>query len=216
MNVDRESEMNLSRKELRLLLFHEFRFGRKASEVARNICSTMDELKLSVRTVQHGLRLVASNSMIHDTGRSLKMDVDVLKQLIKEDSRRTRRCLAERLGCSHTTVETHLSELGKTWKYRVLISHELSLHLFQLRLDTCMALMTSHRNYQYFHNLITGDEKCAICQPHEEASMGGNWIDRYSNAQKQPSSQKDYIKCLLRCKGNYPLGTSPEWVQHHC
>ena len=87
------------------------------------------------------------------------MDVDVLKQLIEEDPRLTTLCLAERLECSHTTVETHLSELGKTWKYGVWIPHELSPPQLQLRVDTCMALVTSHRNYQWLHNLITGDEK---------------------------------------------------------
>ena len=53
MDVDRESEMNLSRKELQVLLLHEFRLGRKATEAARNICSTMGEDTLSIRTAQH-------------------------------------------------------------------------------------------------------------------------------------------------------------------
>ena len=94
------------------------------------------------------------------------MDVDVLKQLIEEDPRLTRRCLAERLECFHTTVKTHLSDLGKTWKYGVWIPHELSLYQLQLRVDTCMALMTSHRNYQWLHNLITGDEKWVLYVNH--------------------------------------------------
>jgi predicted transcriptional regulator len=41
------------------------------------------------------------------------MDMDVLKQLIEEDPSLTTWRLAGRLGCSHTTVETHLGELGK-------------------------------------------------------------------------------------------------------
>ena len=103
------------------------------------------------------------------------VDVDVLKQLIEAYPRLTTRCLAERFGCSHTTMETHLSELGKTWKYGVWIPHELSLHQLQLRVDTGLALMTSHRNYQWLHNLITGDEKLGVvCQPHEEVSMARN------------------------------------------
>ncbi len=90
------------------------------------------------------------------------MDIDVLKQLIEEDPRLTTLYLAERLGCSHTTVETHLAELGKTWKYGVWIPHDLSLHQLQHRVDTCMQLMTSHRNYQWLRNLITGDEKWVL------------------------------------------------------
>ena len=85
-----------------------------------------------------GLKVITSNSMIYDTGRLVEMDVDVLKQLIEEALTLTTRCLAERFGCSYTTVETYLSELVKTWKYGVWIPHELSPHQLQLRMDTCM------------------------------------------------------------------------------
>ena len=53
IDVDRESEVNLSCKELLVLLLHEFRSGLKATEVARNICSTMGEDTLSIRKPQH-------------------------------------------------------------------------------------------------------------------------------------------------------------------
>ena len=123
----------------------------------------MDEDTLSLRTAQHCFNLFNScNFELNDSrhsGRPLEMDVDVLKQLIEEDPRLTTHCLAERLSCSHTTVGTHLSELGKTWKYGVWMSHKLSPHQLLLRVNTCMALMTSHRNYQWLHNLIVGDEK---------------------------------------------------------
>lgn len=152
MEVDVETETNLSRKELRVLLLHEFRLGRKATEAARNICSTMGKDTFSIRTAQHWFnRFKCGNFDLNDSrhsGRPLEIDVDVLKKLIEEDPRLTTRCLAEQLGCSHTTIETHLSELGKTWKYGVWIPHELSPHQLQLRVDACMDLMTSHRNHQ--------------------------------------------------------------------
>ena len=43
---------------------------------------------------------------------------------------------------------------------------------YRITIDTWLALMTYHRNYQWLHSLITDDEKC------EEASMTGN---RYRN-----------------------------------
>ena len=85
--------------------------------------------------------------------------MSLLKQLIKEDPRLTTRCLAKQLGYSHIGVETHLHELGKTWKYAVWITHELSPRQLQHKVDTCMELSTSHLNYQSLRNLITGDEK---------------------------------------------------------
>ena len=97
MDVDRESEMNLSRKELQVLLLHGDRLGRKAAEAATNICSTMAEDTLSVRTAQHWFnRFKSGNFELNDSrhdGRPLEEDVNVLKQLIQEDPRPTTRCL---------------------------------------------------------------------------------------------------------------------------
>ena len=39
MNADHELEMNLSRREIRVLLLHEYRLGHKATEAANNIGS---------------------------------------------------------------------------------------------------------------------------------------------------------------------------------
>ena len=81
------------------------------------------------------------------SGRPIEVDLDRLKQLIEDDHRLTARCLAEQLGCSHTTVETYLNELGKTWKCQVWIPYELSAYRLQHRSAVCMDLLTSYRNY---------------------------------------------------------------------
>ena len=163
MDADHELKMNLSRREIRVLLLHEFGLGHKAKEAINNICNTMGENVLSIRTVQHWFNRFRNYNLEHDDlsrpGRSLEVDVDHLKQLIEQDPRLTSRCLAEQLGCSHTAVEKHLNELGKTWRYGVWIPHQLSLHQLQYRVDACMDLMTSHRNCQWLRNLITGDER---------------------------------------------------------
>ena len=123
MDAHHELEMNLSRREIRLLLLHEFRLGHKATEVGNRICSTMGEDVLSIRTAQHWFNRFKNGNLELDdlprSGRPLEVDVDTLKQLIEQDPRLTSRCLAEQLGCSHTTVEKHLNELGKTWRYGV-------------------------------------------------------------------------------------------------
>ena len=73
---------------------------------------------LSIRTAQHWFnQLKNSNFKLDDlprSGRSLEVDMDVLKQLIEEDPRLTTRFLAEWLECTHTAVEKYLSELAKT------------------------------------------------------------------------------------------------------
>ena len=47
------------------------------------------------------------------SGRPLKLDVDLLNQLIEKDPRLSLRCLAQQLECSYTAMGKHLSELGK-------------------------------------------------------------------------------------------------------
>jgi len=166
-NVDLELKTKISHRELRVLLLHEFRLGRKATEAASNICGTMGKDVLSIGTAKHWFnRFKNGNFELDDlshTKRPLLMDMKVLKQLIEEDPKLTTRCLAERLGYSHITVETHRHESGKTWKYGVWIPHEFSPHQLQHRIDACMELMTSQRNYKWLRNLITGDEKWVLC-----------------------------------------------------
>ena len=120
MDSDRELEINLSCKEIRVLLLHEFRLGHKATEAANSICSTMGDNVLSTRTAQHWFNRFKNGNLELDdlprSGRPVEVDVDLLKQLIEQDPRLTLRCLAEELVCSYVTVEKHLNELGKTWK----------------------------------------------------------------------------------------------------
>ena len=107
MEVDLELEMKLSRRELRLLLLHEFRLGRKATEATSNTCGTMGKAVLTIRTAQHWFHRFKNGNFEFDdlphSGRLLQVDMDLLKELIEQDPRLTTRCLAERLGCSHIT-----------------------------------------------------------------------------------------------------------------
>lgn len=172
MDIDVPSELNIkiSRRDLRVLLLHEFRLGSNATEATSKICRTMGSDLLSIRTAQHWFNRFKNDNFELDnrprSGRPLEVNLDNLKELIEQDPRLTTRCLAEHLGCSHTTVETHLKELGKTWKYGVWIPHELSKFQLQYRVDTCMQLMTWHRTFEWLRNLVTGDEKWVLYVNH--------------------------------------------------
>ena len=158
--------MRISHREFRLFLPHEFSLGRKATEATRNICGTIGKDVLSICAAQHWFhRSKNGNFELDDlshTGRPLQMDMDLLKKLIDEDLRLTTRCLAERLGCSHITAETHLHKLDKTQKYAVWIPYKLSPLQLQNRADACVELSTSYRNHQWFLNLVTNNEKWVL------------------------------------------------------
>ena len=101
-------KINLSRRDIRLLLVHEFRLGSKTTEATNNICSTMDDDLLSIRTAQYCFnRLKNGNLELDDllrSDRTMELDVQLLKQLIEEDPRLTSPYLEGQLVCSHTTV----------------------------------------------------------------------------------------------------------------
>ena len=70
MDVDCESEMNLSCKELRILLLHEFRLSGKATKqqetyAVRWARTRSQFVQCNIDSI--GLKVVTSNSMIHDT-----------------------------------------------------------------------------------------------------------------------------------------------------
>ena len=121
MNVGLELEMKISRREYRLHLFHEFHLDRKAAEATSNICGTMNKDVLSVRAAQHYFHRLKNGNFEPDDlphpGRPLQVNMALLNQLIEENPTLITQCSAERVGCSHIALETHLHELGKTWKY---------------------------------------------------------------------------------------------------
>ena len=82
MDVDLEWEMKISRRELSVLLLHEFHLGRKATEATSNICNTMGKDVLSIRTAQHWFhRFKNGNFELDDSSRfgwPLQVDIDLL------------------------------------------------------------------------------------------------------------------------------------------
>ena len=91
MKVYHRLKMNLPRREIRALLFHEFHLSRKTTNAANNIGITMGGDVLSIHTSQYWSNCVKNGNLQLDdlprSGRSLKLDVDLLKQLMEEDFR---------------------------------------------------------------------------------------------------------------------------------
>jgi len=163
ININTELGITISRRELRVLLIHEFRLGHKVTESTRNICHTMGKGIISIRSVRRWFSVFKNGNFELDdlprSGRPSEVNNDDLKRLIEEEPRSNTRCLAERFRCSHMTISSYLKDLGKVWKYGNLIPHQLSKFQLQQRVDTCIELLTLGRNYKWIHNLINDDEK---------------------------------------------------------
>lgn len=191
-------KMDISRKEVRLLLLHEFRLGHKATEAVRNICISMGEHTVSYDTAKRWFqRFKEGNFDLEDEPhqrRSRAINIDFLKQLIDEEPRLTVRGLADRLGCSHSTVDNYLHELGKVWRSGVWVPHDLTQSQRQRRVDLCMQNLTSHRNFEWLRNLITADEKWVLYVNHTRKRQ---WLSPGQKAVVTPKPDSHQKKVML-------------------
>ena len=87
MHTQNSEKIDISRRDVRVILLHEFRLGLKVSEAANKICSTMGSGVLSTRTAQHWFdRFRGGNYAFDDqprSGRPVEVDIDLLKQQIE-------------------------------------------------------------------------------------------------------------------------------------
>ena len=155
--------MEFSRRDLKVIAFHEYSLGHKVGQTRDNLCHTVGQDKISLSTIKVWFSRFRNKDYRLDdkprSGRPSEIDIEDLKALIERDPRLTTQCLAEQLGCSHTTIERHLSDLGKTWKYGLWIPHELTKAQLDRRVDTCLELLSARRHFEWLNNLITSDEK---------------------------------------------------------
>ena len=199
--------MDHSRKGIRMLLLYEFRLGNTATEATNNICRAMGIGTVSVDTARFWFRRFENGEFGVDdlprSGRPPELDVGRLEEAIEHEPRLSSRCLAERLGCSHTTVKGHLKGLGKAWKYGVWVPHELAPHQLQCRIDMCRSLLTSHYDFQWLENMITGDEKWVRYVNHTRKRQ---WLSLGQRGVDTPKTSMSIKKSDARVFGGNPPG----------
>ena len=210
MDVDRQTEMNLSPKEICVLLLHQFLLGHKAT---KNICKTMDQDVISTPTAHRWFnRFNNENYELDDSSRSdkpVEVDLDRFKQLIEDDPRLMTRCLAEQPGCSHATVETYFNELRKTWKYELWIPYQLSTYQLQHRLNLCLDLLTSYGDYEWLRKLVTGDERWLLYINYVHKRQ---WLSVDQTLKNDRPSEESDVKRLVECERNCLLVGVIGWM----
>jgi len=166
MSMMDECNFELSRRDVRVLLLYEYRMGHRAAEAARNICSFMGGGVVSERDAQLWFKRFRDGQTDLDdlprSGRPREIDDDELQKIVDSDSTLSLRDYATVLECSYTAVESHLKELGKSWRYGEIVPHELSPVQLKIRIDTCTENLSSHRNLTWLSNIVTGDEKWVL------------------------------------------------------
>lgn len=190
--------LNLSRKDLRLLILYEYNLGHTATEAKQNICSAMGNNVISYKTVVSWFKqFKQGNYSIDDAphpGSQPKVDIDYLKQLIEDDPRQSTRILGEQVKCSHVVVAKHLNDMGKIYKYGSWIPHVLSQQQQNSRVEVCMQLLTYSRTQEWIKSLITGDEKWVLYVNHRHKKQ---WLEPGESGIPTPKSVPHQKKIML-------------------
>ena len=114
--------MNMQKRELRLLMLHEFKLGHNASETSANINRAWGEGSTSDRTVRRWFQTFRSgDESLEDEegrGRACSLDKEQLKAVVEQNPRQSVREMSQTLGVSAATVSRHLQSIGKVKKTR--------------------------------------------------------------------------------------------------
>ena len=156
------------KSHFRHLLLFAFKRGQKASEVTKDICAVYGEEAIAERTVRDwSVRFKHGNFDLNDapcSGRSIKMDKDQLRNLLKEDGHQTCRELSEKMKRDFATISRHLQSMVFTQKLGAWVPHELTQKQKDKRLSiAAQNLARHHGSYghkqRFLYRIVTRDGK---------------------------------------------------------
>lgn len=93
------------------------------------------------------------------SGRPSKLDDDVLRTLVANNSRITTEEVANELNVNKSTAFRRLKKVGYTLKLDTWVPHQLSEKNKVDRMRTAISLLRRIENEPFLSRLVTGDEK---------------------------------------------------------
>src|SRR6218665_1437918 len=128
------------------------------------------------------------------SGRPSELDTDALLSLLEADPYQSIRTMATSLHVGFGTVQEGLNRLGKVKKLGRWIPHRLTDFDKERRVDMALALVTSHRTFDWLNKLVTGDEKWVLYDNHHRRAQ---WVDREEQAADVPKPELHQKKVML-------------------
>ncbi|EYC00226.1 hypothetical protein Y032_0117g680 [Ancylostoma ceylanicum] len=188
----------LSKVQIRTILLHEFKLGRKAVEAHENIVKAWGPDVVSLRTTQLWFQKFRSgDTSLEDEpgrGRIRELDDDALKSLVEADPRKTVRELAEDLQVSFSTVAKRLEKLGKVKKMDQWVPHELNAEQMLRRYQISSELLLRNKNDPFLDRIVTCDEKWILYDNRKRSSQ---WLDRDEPPKQFPKKKLHEKKTML-------------------
>lgn len=179
--------LDVTREQLHTCLLYEFRLGTTAGESHQRLCQAFGKTVISLRTCHDWFsRFRSGDYSIEDkprSGRPSEVDDHALRQLVEANPRLTSREMVATLGCSHSTIENHLSKIGKVSKLGSWVPHVLLQKDLDQRCDACLFLLSRRRHFQWLDSVVTGDEKWVLYANHTRKRQ---WVSIKEKPQPEP------------------------------
>lgn len=158
--------MDQKKVHIRHCMLYAFDRGLSGTAAANEICSIYGEDTVTKWTCNRWFeRFRSGDRSLEDeprSGRPSEINDDDLAKELDVNPRLTTRELATTLGCSHTTIENHLHQLGKIQKCGVWVPHQLSPANLNQRSSICSSLLSRFKLDPFLNRLVTGDEKWVL------------------------------------------------------
>ncbi|GBM36339.1 Histone-lysine N-methyltransferase SETMAR [Araneus ventricosus] len=168
--------MELSRQQIKTIVYYEFRNKLSATECHQKMCESLGINTVSYDTIKVWFqKFKARNFDIEDeprSGRPIEVDCEQLKQIIDQDRNVSTRTIALELDVCQTAIVNALKRINLTFKFNRWVPHELTAEDKRKRKAICLALLRDQRKEKILARIVTCDGKWVY---YNNTSRKGGW-----------------------------------------
>ncbi|GBL91829.1 Histone-lysine N-methyltransferase SETMAR [Araneus ventricosus] len=191
--------MELSRQQIRTIMYYEFRNKLNVTKWHQKICESLGINTVSYETVKVWFqKLKEGNFDIEDeprSGRPIEVDCEKLKQIIDQDRNVSTQIALELDVCQKTIVNT-LKCINVMFKFNHWVPHKLTAEDKLKRKAACLALLRDQRKDKILDRIVTCHEKWVY---HNNTSHKGGWSAPGKSAgsdARQALTNKTVLLCI--------------------
>ena len=188
------------RHALHACILYEFLKGKPATAAHEELCKTLGEKVVSIRTIRNWFKKFNSGRYELDdeprSGRPTTNSDQVIEKSLEEHPKQSVRDIAADIGEPPTTVFEHLHRLGKVPKLGYLEPHKLTEGQRDERCRTSLCLLTRSRRFDWMSCIVTSDEKWVM---YNNLCRKRQWVDSDKTPEPDQKPELHGKKVLLCC-----------------